>query len=241
MSDKVRTRIYHPNAGLQELLADDPDSLGVARAMRLQAGEWFACFNGDRYENRYRIQTVEKRFFSASLLTRELNPRDPQLELTVLLASTKGKTKDMMVKELTALGATQIVFYHAIRSVSLPDEKASEHLFKTAIEACRQCERSTIPAVEVLPYPLHQLNRKLFQHQTICFYEKSDPSALPVITKSKEPLTLVFGPEGGFADEEIDFLKAHDAQLCSLGRRILRAELAVSAGTVMAQFQRGEC
>lgn len=239
MSANIRTRIYHPNAGLSEWMADDPDTLGVARTLRLQQGDLFACFNGDGYENVYSVQSVDKRLLTATLLHREINPRDPQQELTVLLASTKGKTKDLMVKELTALGTTRIVFYHAVRSVSLPDEKKTDQWLKAAVEACRQCERSTIPNVDLSPHPLHHLDAEIFHSQLICFYEKSKPENTPVIYDKNLPITLVFGPEGGFVDDEIDFLKQHNAQLCSLGRRILRAELAVSVGVAIVQFQRG--
>lgn len=238
MSESVRTRMYHPNAGLPELIADDPDMLGVAKTMRLKPGDLFGCFNGDGKENLYKVETIEKRLITSTLLSSEENPRDPKHELTVLLASTKGKTKDQMVKELTALGATHIIIYHAVRSVSIPDESKREHLQKVATEACRQCERSTIPTVTIATCLLHQLDEKLFNHQLICFYEKSNPNDLSTVKDNESPITLVFGPEGGFTNEEIAFLQSHNANLCSLGRRILRAELAVSVGATLVQFQR---
>jgi 16S rRNA (uracil1498-N3)-methyltransferase len=238
MSETIRTRLYHPNAGLPELIADDPDTLGVAKSMRLQPGDWFGCFNGDGKENTYTVTSTEKRMLTATLQSSEENPRDPKHELTVLLASTKGKTKDQMVKELTALGATSIIIYHAVRSVSLPETNKTEHLQKVAVEACRQCERSTIPTVEIAPHFLHQLDKDVFQNQLICFYERSNQDDLPAIENQESPITLVFGPEGGFTDEEIALLQKHDAKLCSLGRRILRAELAVSVGATLVQYQR---
>lgn len=238
MSESVRTRIYHPNAGLPELIADDPDTLGVAKTMRLKQGDLFGCFNGDGKEYLYKIESIEKRLLTSTLRSSEENPRDPKQELTILLASTKGKTKDQMVKELTALGATNIMIYHAVRSVSIPDESKTEHLQKVATEACRQCERSTIPTVTIASCFLHQLDENLFDNQLICFYEKANSGELPQVNENKSALTLVFGPEGGFTNEEIEFLQNHNANLCSLGRRILRAELAVSVGATLVQFQR---
>lgn len=44
-----------------------------------------------------------------------------------------------------------------------------------------------------------------------------------------EPLTIAFGPEGGFTPYEIELLCAHGFEPVSLGRRALRVEHAVAA------------
>src|SRR4030095_2815679 len=44
-----------------------------------------------------------------------------------------------------------------------------------------------------------------------------------------EPLTVAFGPEGGFTPYEIELLCAHGFEPVSLGRRALRVEHAVAA------------
>ena len=238
MQTTIKTRIYHPNAGLPELIADDPDTLGVAKTLRLHPNDQIACFNGDGMENIYSILSVEKRLLTAKRISQQPNPRDPKLDLTILLASTKGKTKDQMVKELTALGATRVLLYHAQRSVSLPEEKQTERLQKIAIESCRQCERSTIPKVDIIPKELHQLDSEIFGNTPICFYEKTSPEDLPQLSPSDQSVTLIYGPEGGFTDQEFKLLKTKNTQFCSLGRRILRAELAVSVGTSIVQYQR---
>ncbi len=47
-------------------------------------------------------------------------------------------------------------------------------------------------------------------------------------------LSLVVGPEGGLADEEIELARQHDAIVVSLGRRNLRAETAAIAAVAVA-------
>ncbi len=44
--------------------------------------------------------------------------------------------------------------------------------------------------------------------------------------KKGETLLLVFGPEGGLAEEEVQLLSENDFVLCGLGPRILRTETA---------------
>ncbi len=46
-------------------------------------------------------------------------------------------------------------------------------------------------------------------------------------------LSLVIGPEGGLADEEIAVAQRHEAIVVSLGRRTLRAETAAIAAVAL--------
>ncbi len=51
-------------------------------------------------------------------------------------------------------------------------------------------------------------------------------------------IAVVIGPEGGFADEEADALKALDNCHCvSLGKRILRTETAGMAALAMILYE----
>jgi 16S rRNA (uracil1498-N3)-methyltransferase len=61
---------------------------------------------------------------------------------------------------------------------------------------------------------------------------------------SNSSILFLFGPEGGFDQEEIKTLKARGAVLCGLGPRILRAETAplyaLSAISYHTELARGE-
>ncbi|HKW79311.1 MAG TPA: RsmE family RNA methyltransferase, partial [Candidatus Limnocylindria bacterium] len=54
------------------------------------------------------------------------------------------------------------------------------------------------------------------------------------IPREAAELSLVIGPEGGLADEEIALARANDATLVSLGPRNLRAETAAIAAVAIA-------
>lgn len=55
---------------------------------------------------------------------------------------------------------------------------------------------------------------------------------------------MVFGPEGGFSEDEIEALKEKGALACGLGPRILRAETAplyaLAAVSYHTELLRGE-
>ena len=49
----------------------------------------------------------------------------------------------------------------------------------------------------------------------------------------------LLGPDGGFSEGEIDFLRSLGYMVSSLGKRIMRLETAVVSGLTLVQFLKG--
>lgn len=237
----IKTRLYHPQAGEGCLLADDAETASIQKVLRLKPGDPIAAFNGDGVEYIYQIDEAGKKTLEGLKVDEFRNPLDALPTTQVWIASTKGKTKDRMVRDLPPLGVTSILFYIAERSVSQPDRKQTERLQKIAIEACRQCGRSTIPSVTIHEQPLHQVweQTQELDGSTIVFWEDETAQDLSLEGRGEEPVRLIFGPEGGFCPAEVDYASQRGAKRVSLGPRILRSELALVVGVTLAQSQRG--
>lgn len=241
MSETTRTRLYTANACGAILHLADSESLEVRRSLRLQKGDQVGIFNGDGMEYCYRIEESSPKEMQLTLLERYTNPLDDLPETTVFIAATKGKTKDRMVKDLTPLGVTRIAFFLAERSVSHPEGHQESRLQKIAVEACRQCGRSSIPRVEIMSMSLFDLcvKEKNGERCKLFFWEKAASDQTLPDFPFDSPLSLFFGPEGGFTNDETACLMQHQAIVVSLGRRILRSELAVVVGMTLVQAKRG--
>lgn len=244
MNDKLskpKTRLYAPSAGYSILLLDDADTLAVRRTLRLSQGDSVACFNGDGWEYLYSVEYSKSDSLSLSLVDQFENPCDQLPPCTVLTAATKGKTKDRIIRDLTPLGITHSIIYHAQRSVCHMDTKQTTRLQKIAIEACRQCGRSTIPTVEVFEQNFMDFLEKnhIQPQQTLVFLEHSEQNSTldPFAVDSIQ--TLIFGPEGGFTPHEVDYIHKSGLQTASLGHRILRSELAAVVGVSLLQYRKG--
>jgi len=236
-----RTRIFVPRAGDGWLVLDDPDALAIRRSLRLQPPDRVACFNGDGLEHHYQVKESSRGRLVLELIQSEKNLRDVLPPITVFAAATKGKTKDRAARDLPPLGVTRIVFYRAGRTIGEPSESASPRLQKIAIEACRQCGRSTIPLVTVSNRSLPELFQtgEVSPQRSLLFWEAAGGAgAWPSLDWMKE-LTLIFGPEGGFSPEEIEWIRHAGIPMAPLGRRILRAELAAVVGLALVQARRG--
>ncbi|MDP2812935.1 MAG: RsmE family RNA methyltransferase, partial [Erysipelotrichaceae bacterium] len=51
--------------------------------------------------------------------------------------------------------------------------------------------------------------------------------------KATTAINVFIGPEGGFSDDEVDYLTNHGFTSISLGKRIFRAETAAIAACIM--------
>ena len=66
--------------------------------------------------------------------------------------------------------------------------------------------------------------------KTIFFYEKGGERLSAIVTPQDKEIGIIVGSEGGFAQEEADFLAGKGAFTATLGARILRCETAPIAG-----------
>ena len=66
------------------------------------------------------------------------------------------------------------------------------------------------------------------------------PAQAAAVAASRADTVVCIGPEGGFAREEIEFLKTCErCMTVSLGRRILRAETAALTAAAVIMYERG--
>jgi 16S rRNA (uracil1498-N3)-methyltransferase len=139
--------------------------------------------------------------------------------ITVAFALTKGERPELVVQKLTELGVDRIVPFTAARSVARWDrERAARHVERLRIvarEAGMQSGRARLPEVT----------------EVAGFTEAAGLPGATLATRGGAAPTLarptiLVGPEGGWADAELDSRLPHTG----LGPHVLRAETAAIAG-----------
>ena len=150
---------------------------------------------------------------------RLLAPR-PELPLWLLFAPLKRDATDL-VPVLTARSN--------VRALTRPRAEA------IGIEAAEQCERLGPPTI----HPAQPLAALLAGWSGPPLFAALERAAASPPQGFSGPAALLVGPEGGFAPEELDVLRAHPLVTpIGLGRTILRAETAVVAGLALLQAAR---
>ena len=155
----------------------------------------------------------------------------PKWSLCIAFAPVKGEKPELIVQKLTELGIDEIIpLAPTSRSVVRWDaakaEKQTSRLQRVANEASMQSRRVWLPKV----HPVTQL-ADLVSRSEVAFAE---PGGAEVASVHR---TIVVGPEGGFAPDELD----GSVSRVSLGESVLRAETAaIVAGALMTRCRRGE-
>lgn len=174
--------------------------------------------------------TVEARLMQAITFNSEL-----PVAVTIACGLSKKDKADWIVQKGTELGAQQFIFFASTYAVAKWDSKKQakklERLQKIARDAARQSHRLLIPAVSYLKNIATLC--ELPKDQGMIAYEEAGKSGetahLVKLSRQLVPnqrIIGVFGPEGGFAPQEVKQFNEAGFATVGLGPRILRAETA---------------
>lgn len=217
-----------PENGVLTLRGEDAHHAG--RVLRLRPGESVTLCNGKGTDFDCSIETVEKDAVVCHVRDSHPAETEPRQQLTLFMALPKSDKMDFIVQKAVELGAREIVPYLSKNCVSRPDktEKKVERWQKIALEAAKQCGRGYLPAVGAV-VSFEQAAVQAAQSQTaLFFYENERQTGLhdALLHGVGETVSLMIGPEGGFAPEEAAFAAETGLTSVSLGTRILRCETA---------------
>lgn len=171
------------------------------------------------------ITNINKKQVVLNCVEQLRQPQKQQQEIHLYFAPIKKNRLDFLIEKSVELGVT---YLHPIITEHTEVRKLNEErLNAQIIEAAEQCERLNLPKL----YPLENLHNALENiDNNINFYA--------AIERNKKTLNIhnldftdksafVIGPEGGFSENEISFLRSlENVTAISLGQNILRAETA---------------
>lgn len=196
--------------------------------MRRKDGDVLTLFNGRHGAWLGNLHVKSKKAASVFLLE-PLMPQKGVPDVWLCFAPVKKAQTDFIVQKATELGAARLCPVMTKHTVN--DRIKPERLKTIALEAAEQSERLTVPSVEEAR-PLKEMLIDWPKERRLYYLDEtgaSDP--FPVVLAAEEqgqPAALLTGPEGGFAQAEIEMLKkAPFAVGGTLGPRILKAETAV--------------
>jgi 16S rRNA (uracil1498-N3)-methyltransferase len=206
----------------------------LIRVLRARVGQEFDIAIGG-IVRRGRIVTIHERRVDFEL--GEEVSAAPAANLTLLLAIFKFDRMEWAIEKCIELGITRIVPLIARRSdahLASASAKRAERWRRIALQASEQSRRATPPEIAA-PIKLQEaasLGGALrivlaeSEHQTLL----RDVLAWPM---AKGEILLAIGPEGGWAEDELDLFQKSGWISASLGATVLRAETAAIAATAI--------
>jgi 16S rRNA (uracil1498-N3)-methyltransferase len=205
----------------------------IATVLRLRAGEEITLV-ADGAEAVVTLEAVRPVSVTAVVRERGFTPAEPSVALTLALPVLRGDHDEEVIEAVTQLGVSQIVPFTSSRSVAKTLSEAKRARWeRIAREAAETARRGRIPSIAPM-----RAWRDLFAAlpaPVFAAWENERRVRLSdALPHSARVLSLVIGPEGGLAEEEIAFARERGAVTVSLGGRNLRSETAAVAAVAIA-------
>jgi 16S rRNA (uracil1498-N3)-methyltransferase len=239
-----------------DMALDKSQAHYLRNVLRIKPGDPVLVFNGTDGEW---LGTLADGKRSALHIAEQTRPQTKPMDLHYLFAPLKHERLDYMVQKAVEMGAARLqpvlTRHTQVKRINL------ERMRANAIEAAEQCGILSIAEIaEPVTFARALAARKPDRLLVFCD-EAADvkdpvaaladvreaPSAMLPLTMSSagsggaQPLALLVGPEGGFAEEErVALLKLTNVVRLSLGPRILRADTAAVAALALIQAVVGD-
>jgi len=238
-----------------DVVLDKSQGHYLRNVLRLKPGDGVLVFNGKDGEWQASLADGKR---MALALQEQARPQTEPLDLHYLFAPLKHERLDYMVQKAVEMGVSRlqpVLTQHTqVKRINL------ERMRANAIEAAEQCGVLSIPEIaEPTSFARAIAARKADRLLVFCDEAanvkdpvavladaRQAPSAMLPLTMSSagggaQPLALLIGPEGGFADDErAALLKLTNVVRLALGPRILRADTAAVAALALLQAVLGD-
>ena len=220
---------------------DEDNGHYVRTVLRLRKDNDIILFNGNGGEYLGSIIEVSRKAVLIDIKHWIDRSAESPLIVTLGLGISRGDRMDLTVQKAVELGVnhiTPLLTEHCV--VQLKGEKRPQrllHWHKIAQHAAEQSGRTLVPPLTDISHLDHWVNQ---QQGLKVFLDPYASTSLAELQPINGQVTLLTGPEGGFADQEREVAKAAGFISVSMGKRILRTETASFAALAAVQMLWGD-
>ena len=221
----------------------DEDAAHYLRTvLRLKKGYTLTVFNGDGCEYPATVELASREGVVLKLGEALMRDTESPLHTHLGLGISRSERMDYAIQKAVELGVnriTPLITEHCVVRLDEDKKETRRHHWQKIIHsACEQSGRTRIPRMDE-PVRLEQwieqpTGLRLF------FDPQAERSLHDAHPGHEARVTLLSGPEGGFAEKERDWARQAGFTAIRLGPRVLRTETAVLAALAAVQTLWGD-
>jgi 16S rRNA (uracil1498-N3)-methyltransferase len=216
-------------------VVDGDEGFHAATVRRIRPGEELMLGDGDGALGRCVVEQTGRDGLRARVVERwQVPPVEPPV--TVVQALPKSERSELAIELATEAGADSLVAWQAARCVARWDgaraEKGLRRWRAVARAAAQQSRRAYIPSVDGV-LSTAALTRRIDDQVSaggtvLALHESADEPLTNLRLAQAKSVTLVVGPEGGIAPDELAEFAAAGATAVRLGPTVLRTSTAAA-------------
>ena len=217
------------------------------RAARLQPGQKLDLFDESGARARAEVESISSTGARLRILERT-RLGEMRLRLTLAQSILKSKAMDEVVERAAEWGVSAlaaVISEHTVVKLDERGERKVERWLQVARAAAEQCKSGRIPDIAA-PRPLAALLADPPPGRRVLLSEHGGRLLKDILAEAPAPepgrpeeWVLLLGPEGGWAEREVEAAAAAGFEPASLGPQILRAGTAAVSAAAILLHQRG--
>lgn len=236
----------------------------IRNVLRLGRGDIICVLNNSGWEHEVEIDEVSREQVIGAVKSKSLSRGEPGMRLIIYQGMLKGDKFELVLQKGTELGVAgfaPVLCQHSVAAVNNTSRSKFGRWQRVIREAAEQSRRGRLPLL-FPPQPFEEACREASGFSLLAWEgeEKRGLRAalLDLLAKSQEQgaalksraspkpeqdhpqVNLFVGPEGGFAEHEVEFARSQGITPVSLGQRLLRAETASIAAAATILYEWGE-
>lgn len=219
----------------------------IYKVLRLEENDPVIINDTEGTEYQAQISEINKKEVTVKLIKKLDVNNESRIRIHLFQGMPKGQKMELIIQKCTELGVN--FFYPLITErtdIKLKGEyKKLDRLKRIALEASKQCKRSIIPTIYDA-VELKEASEYLKDMDLIVVpYENEENYGIKRLSEdydisSIKDIAVIIGPEGGFEEDEIEYLKDIKSKIVTLGNRILRTETAAITTCSIIQYAFGD-
>ncbi|MBE6081314.1 MAG: 16S rRNA (uracil(1498)-N(3))-methyltransferase [Tissierellaceae bacterium] len=227
------------------LYIEGEDVKHIRDVLRLRTGDKIeAVCEGFIYIGK--ILRIEKNLVTVKIAEIFKGNGEPSFNIILYQGIPKGEKMDFIIQKCTELGVKEFFPLLTERTVVKVKDKNKEkskitRWTRIAKEAAQQSKRDLFPKIDDI-ISFDDMIELIKGENIIVPYEEEKNNKIRDAIKSinNGRVNLIIGPEGGFAQKEIETLRGIGANTVTLGPRILRTETAGIVAASILLYELGD-
>jgi len=217
-----------------------PKAHHIRNVLRLSSGDIIQLIQPDGQSYSARIIELFNAQVQTEILAKTASVNQPSRHITIAQSLLKEKKEDRLIRQATELGISRWIAFRSERAVPKPNSSRMQKRidrWQTIVQSAAQQCNGRVPEIHNELLEIKHVFALCTNNQAegYFFWEKATTRLAGDIPEHTKDIILVFGPEGGFSENEAEQAKGSGMNIVSLGPRILRAETAVIVGLTLIQ------
>jgi len=204
----------------------------LAQVLRAKSGQEFDIVTGSEVRRGKIVSIAADR---VEFELGEVLQETVRAEITVAISIFKFDRMEWAIEKCTELGVARLIPMIAVRTekhLAQTAPKRAERWRKIAKQAAEQSRQASVPQI-LDPVKLREIVRNQAGVRIVLSESETSLDLKDALPPNTSSLTLAFGPEGGWREDELAAFAEAGWTSASLGPTILRADTAVIAAVAV--------